>query len=345
MPAIHCPTQNTSSAIAISTSVGFRRLEVEDYIEAVQELRPNVAISIADVITAEMASVKRIEKSADRSHAWLRDTLGTYDSDLTTSSSIFASIPPIEKEQQSFYLADLGEEFRPHIAGLTIYDPLTVHAIPRQISHLPRFCLCEPSSPHAILDAISLGVDMITAPFVTTFSGHGIAFFFTFPGSKELSNQPLGLDLWSTEHATDLSTLSPGCRCYACTRHHRAYVHHLLQAKEMLAWTLLQVHNHAMMDAFFMAVRASIENNTFDDDVKAFRHTYSAAMPEKTGEGPRTRGYQTKSVGGGEAKKNPKAYGRLNDAVQKLAEAESDVATSTADAEDLQEHGFAQRVD
>jgi queuine tRNA-ribosyltransferase subunit QTRTD1 len=345
MPAIPCPTQNTSNSVAVSTSVGFRHLEIEDYIEAVEELRPDIATSIADIITTENASVKRVEKSADRSHAWLRDTLGAYDSDATASSATFASIPPIEREQQSFYLNDLREEFKPQISGLTIYDPATVNTIPKEISHLPRLCLCEPSSPHAILDAISLGVDMITVPFVTTFSEHGIAFSFTFPGSKELSGQYLGFDLWSTDHITDLSPLCPGCKCYTCTRHHRAYVHHLLQAKEMLAWTLISIHNYAVMDAFFEDVRASIARNTFDEDISSFTCKYSAAMPEKTGEGPRIRGYQTKSAGGGEPKKNPKAYGRLDDAVQKLAEAESGVATPTGDAAELEEYGFAEKTD
>jgi len=239
MPAIPCPAQNTSSSIAVSTSVGFRHLDVEDYIEAVQELRPDIAISIADIIPAQTASTKRIEKSADRTHAWLRDTVGANNNDTTRPSATFASIPSIEKEQQSFYLADLVEEFQPQLSGLTIYDPAMADSIPKEISSFPRLCLSEPSSPHAILDAISLGVDLITVPFVTTFSEYGIAFSFAFVGYKEMSGQSLGVDLWSTDYITDLSPPSAGCKCYTCQRHHRAYIHHLLQAKEMLAWTLL----------------------------------------------------------------------------------------------------------
>jgi queuine tRNA-ribosyltransferase accessory subunit len=345
MPAIPCPAPNTSSTISVSTSVGFRHLEVEDFVEAVRELRPDIAISIADIITAETASVKRIEKCADRSHAWLRDTLGSQEDGLIKSSATFASIPPIEKEQQSFYLADLSEEFKSQISGLTIYDPATVTALPMELSSLPRLCLSNVSSPHTILNNICLGVDLITVPFVTTFSEHGIAFSFAFPGSKKLSDQSLGFDLWSQDHLTDLSPLSPGCKCYTCKRHHRAYLHHLLQAREMLAWSLIQVHNFSIMDAFFEDVRASIARNSFDEDVKTFTHAYNAIMPEKTGEGPRIRGYQMKSVGGGEPKKNNKAYGRLDDAMQKLAEAESGIATPTGDAADLVAHGFAERTD
>ena len=100
-----------------------------------------------------------------------------------------------------------------------------------------------------------------------------------------------------------------------------------------------------MMDTFFDAVRASIAKDTFEEDVKTFNRTYNTAMPEKTGEGPRIRGYQMKSIGGGEPKKNAKPYGKLDDAAQKLAEAESGIATPTGDAVELERHGFAEKTD
>ena len=41
----------------------------------------------------------------------------------------------------------------------------------------------------------------------------------------------------------DLNPLLPGCECHACRNHTRAYIHHLLNAKEMLAEILLYSHN------------------------------------------------------------------------------------------------------
>jgi queuine tRNA-ribosyltransferase len=55
----------------------------------------------------------------------------------------------------------------------------------------------------------------------------------------------------------------------------------------MLAWTLLQIHNHHTMDKFFSAIRASIERGTFDTDADVFHRDYAPELPEKTGEGPR----------------------------------------------------------
>jgi queuine tRNA-ribosyltransferase len=113
----------------------------------------------------------------------------------------------------------------------------------------------------------------------------------------------------------------------------------------MLAWTLLQIHNYSIIDSFFANLRRSIEQNTFESDIETFSRAYQSEMPKPTGQGPRIRGYQMKSVGGGEPRKNPKVYGRLDDQMQKLAEAQSGVATPDGDAEDIEKHGLATRVE
>ena len=56
----------------------------------------------------------------------------------------------------------------------------------------------------------------------------------------------------------------------------------------------------------------------------------------------RVRGYQFKSEGPGESKKNPPAFRNLNDAQERLAEALP--PTPSADAQDLEAQGFAERT-
>jgi queuine tRNA-ribosyltransferase accessory subunit len=303
---------------------------------------------MADVITSQGASVKRVEKSADRTHAWLRDASGGFLSGQHSSDAtgVFAAIPPVENVQQSLYLQDLAEEYRMLLSGLAIYSPTTAAELPRALCDLPRICLSDPDSPHAVLNDIALGVDLVTTSFVTSSSNCGIALTFDFPGpnSENEAPRPLGYDLWKPGQESSLQPLSPDCDCFTCTSHHKAYVHHLLQAKEMLAWTLLQLHNHAIIDRFFATARKSIARGTFEEDVRTFNRNYEAALPESMGLGPRTRGYQTKSVGGGEAKKNEKSWGRLDDAAQKLAEAESGIATPEGDSEQLEVQGFADKI-
>eukprot|EP00127_Corallochytrium_limacisporum_P002481 Clim_evm38s128 gene=Clim_evmTU38s128 len=57
------------------------------------------------------------------------------------------------------------------------------------------------------------------------------------------------LCLWDTRFVDDTAATVPSCTCYCCRNHSRAYLHHLLITHEMLAKTLLNIHNHhAMQD-------------------------------------------------------------------------------------------------
>ncbi|KAL9616737.1 MAG: hypothetical protein Q9160_008425 [Pyrenula sp. 1 TL-2023] len=334
IPPVPCSAHSTNTAIPIITSAGFQQLELESYNEALQDLRPDIAVALADIDNNDRPGRKRIERSADRTHAWLRDTLaerGCANGDHPdTESALFASVLPFDREQQSFYITDLANDFRPSISGLVISTPSSAATIPPTCRPLPRLCVYNPPTPHAILDAISSGADLLTLPLVNSCSDAGQAFTFTFPSppsnpaSEPFSVKlPLAIDLWSStsHYSTSLSPISSSCSCYTCTRHHLAFIHHLLNAKEMLAWTLLQLHNHAAINAFFTAIRTSIATDTFQRDVQIFAQAYETEMPVKVGQGPRTRGYETKSVGRGEARLNVKAYGRFDERVEAVKNA------------------------
>jgi queuine tRNA-ribosyltransferase len=136
---------------------------------------------------------------------------------------------------------------------------------------------------------------MFTIPFIGAATDAGIALDFQFSESDAMdannvtgsSPKPLGIDLWSNSHAIDLSPIVRNCRCYACSKHHRAYLQHLLAAKEMLGWVLLQVHNHHVMDNFFSAIRSSLSRGSFETDCATFEKLYESELPAKTGQGPR----------------------------------------------------------
>ena len=63
------------------------------------------------------------------------------------------------------------------------------------------------------------------------------------------------MDLWDSRHEKDVRPLLPGCACHACMHHTRAYVHHLLRAKEMLGEILLYCHNQHQYVQLFDACR------------------------------------------------------------------------------------------
>lgn len=296
IPPVVCRLSNTPDAISIVTSVGFRHLESDEYTGAVRAVRPDIVVGLADLVYGQHPGVKRRVKMVDRTHAFTMDaTEELYGENAEEGerckSAYFAPVLPLENTQQSIYLEELEEEMRPYLSGLALYETASLSIVPESLGELPRLLLSAPSNPQDLLRQVSLGADLLTIPFLGTASDAGLAFTFSFPAPASSDTTagplPLAIDLRSPGLATDTSPLMEGCQCYTCQKHHRAYINHLLSAKEMLSWTLLQLHNYHTMDLFFSEIRASIQRNTFEQDVQTFERTYDAQFPETHGEGPR----------------------------------------------------------
>ncbi|OAA64511.1 tRNA-guanine transglycosylase family protein [Niveomyces insectorum RCEF 264] len=367
-PAAASHLGNGPNHISIVTSTGFQKLTVDGYRAAIDTLRPDIAVSIADLtygIDAASAaavphpSAKRAVRMAERTEDWLnvlcRDGLAD-----TTPTRVFAPTLPVAYAMQWQYLNRLAELVAPGdpdssdkpkmaLAGLAVYD---VDLLPdldadyaTTLAPLPRLSLHPAPTPHHILRQIALGVDVLLLPGITAASEQGLAFTFVWPpptavgatggggdggggggggGGEEMEQQPLAIDLSDPAHKTALAPLAPGCACGACAAHHRAYVHHLLDAHEMLAWTLLQIHNHHVVATFLSGVRATLATEqesgadgaaaTFADLARRFAAAYEPALPAGEATRPRVRGYQatTNTTNG---RQNKPAWGRLDDVV------------------------------
>ena len=258
-------------------------LECTDYAEAIQRLRPDIVVGMGDVLFGHKPGVKRKELMGDRTLTWLEEVISAIGNDEngTPRTALFAPILPIGAEQQTYYLDALRDELRDRVSGLALYDPASVDAIPENLRDLPRLSLGNPTSPHQLLDAMALGVDAFTVSFILDATDAGIALDFTFPAHSEAKCEdrlPLGIDMWSSTHANDISPLLTDCQCYTCTNHHRAFIHHLLNAKEMLGWVLLQLHNHHIVDELFIGARGSIRNRSFEGDRVTFEEVYAAEV-------------------------------------------------------------------
>lgn len=346
-PAVSAPNGNTNTAISIYTLTGFQVLSNKAYISYIDKLRPDIAIALADVPYGAVPGTKRVAKMADRTQEWLSQLLKT----KREEQIVFASVLPIEFLDQSEYLNDIADELADDVSGLAFYNSNLLPDIPATTAliKLPRLSLDEPSSPLQILRQVSLGMDVFTIPFIGFATDAGIALTFRFPGPLLLKQPtsngtgilPLGIDMWPATHATSTFPLITSCTCYTCTSHHRAYIQHLLAAKEMLGWVLLQIHNHHILSEFFTAIRESIKNETFEADCDEFAKVYESELPEKSGQGPRVRGYHFKSEGPGEPKKNKAAWGNLGG--DETAMEGGLIPHEPAEA--LQEKGFAEKLE
>ncbi|KAK4981847.1 hypothetical protein LTR66_009660 [Elasticomyces elasticus] len=353
-PPVPCPSANTSTAVKILTSVGFRTVDTDDYTDAALNLKPDIVVALGDVPFGQpRVGIKRVDKITDRTIAWVKEMFTMKadkedeGADKEKLPAVFAPILPLSIGLQRWYIEALLGELKENMSGLALYDTTILEDIPDKLRHLPRLAFplssTDTGSPPQLLQDIARGVDIFTIPFIGAATDAGIALDFSFPAPVMSGNAPLplGIDMWSSVHATDLSPLRTGCECYACAKHHRAYLQHLLSAKEMLGWVLLQIHNHYVVDRFFAGVRQSIAQDLFETEKEAFERVYEPDLPEKTGQGPRVRGYHFKSEGPNEPKRNPapfKPFKRLDDHSEKIAE--GSLPDSRVEAAELEGRGF-----
>ncbi|KAK3946055.1 tRNA-guanine(15) transglycosylase-like protein [Diplogelasinospora grovesii] len=370
IPAVPSPMGNTNSSISVYTSTGFQPLSTSEYRSAIQTLQPDIAIPMADLTNAQInPTSKRALRMAERTDEWIKEWFLL--TKPTSSTATFAPVLPIAYSMQWEYLERLSEDYTPSspghpsprgnnaVAGLAVYDPDIIPDLVNDYSNLsllPRLSLSAPSTPHQVLRQISLGVDLFVLPFTNTVSDSGVALAFTFPPPSDTQGiLPLGVDMSDQKYQTDLGPLMDGCTCYACSRHHRAYVHHLLSAREMLGWTLLQIHNHAVLTSFFEGIRQSLQNGEeeFEKGVDRFSMVYDSEFPVGSGERPRARGYHFKSAGGDE-KRNKPAWSKFgnNDDSEGVSVSSSQPVTDTpppvpdpmADGVDLEHQGLGKVV-
>ncbi|MCL2631968.1 MAG: tRNA guanosine(34) transglycosylase Tgt [Coriobacteriia bacterium] len=112
----------------------------------------------------------------------------------------------------------------------------------------PRY-LMGVGNPTTLVRAVALGVDMFDCVLPTRTARMGSAF----------SSQGR-LNLRNARFKDDLSQLDPECSCSTCANHSRAYIRHLINAKEMLASVLLTIHNlHYLLNLMREARFAIVE--------------------------------------------------------------------------------------
>ncbi|PNF39844.1 Queuine tRNA-ribosyltransferase accessory subunit 2 [Cryptotermes secundus] len=77
-------------------------------------------------------------------------------------------------------------------------------------------------------------------------------------------NRKYEISLADKKYAEDFTPLSRSCSCLTCKKHTRAYIHHLLQTRELLGPVLLTIHNLHYYMEFFKGIREALKSNTLD---------------------------------------------------------------------------------
>ncbi len=133
----------------------------------------------------------------------------------------------------------------------------------------PRY-LMGVGKPEDLVGAVARGIDMFDCVLPTRSGRTNQA--FTRRGQVNLRNN---------RHKDDPRPLDENCSCPACTGYSRAYLHHLVMAKEILGLMLLSWHNLHYYQELMAQMRDAISENRFEAFREAFRAEYASGdIPE-----------------------------------------------------------------
>ena len=125
------------------------------------------------------------------------------------------------------------------------------HIIEAVVPHLPvekPTYLMGVGTPANILEGVERGVDFFDCVYPTRNGRHG--HLYTNQGK---------INLFNKKYEKDMRPIEEGCQCPACRRYSRAYIRHLLKAKEMLGMRLCVLHNLYFYNTMMEEIRDAIE--------------------------------------------------------------------------------------
>ena len=108
-------------------------------------------------------------------------------------------------------------------------------------------------TPANILEAVSRGVDFFDCVYPSRNGRHGHV--YTNYGK---------LNLFNAKYELDSRPIEEGCQCPACRNYSRAYIRHLLKAKEMLGMRLCVLHNLYFYNTMMEEIRQAIEEGRYE---------------------------------------------------------------------------------
>ncbi len=146
------------------------------------------------------------------------------------------------------------------------------HILDVTVPHLPEdkpVYLMGVGTPANILESVDRGVDFFDCVYPSRNGRHGHV--YTSFGK---------LNLFNEKYAKDLRPIEEGCRCPACRSYSRAYIRHLLKAKEMLGMRLCVLHNLYFYNTLMTEIRDAIENRRYAE----YKERKLAGLNGKSGE-------------------------------------------------------------
>lgn len=131
------------------------------------------------------------------------------------------------------------------------------HVIEETVPYLPvdkPVYLMGVGTPANILEGVERGIDFFDCVYPSRNGRHG--HLYTNHGK---------INLFNAKYELDERPIEEGCSCPACRRYSRAYIRHLLKAKEMLGMRLCVLHNLYFYNTMMEEIRSALDRGEFAD--------------------------------------------------------------------------------
>lgn len=237
--------------------------------EESMQIQSNLASTIAmafDECPPSKADRSYVQASVERTTRWLErcrtemKRLNSLEDTINPSQLLFGI-------NQGAVYADIRIEHAKQIAQMEL-DGYAVGGLAVGESHEEMYHILEEVAPYLplnkptylmgvgtpanILEGVERGIDFFDCVYPTRNGRHG--HLYTNHGKMNLFNAKYELDDRPVEH---------GCACPACRRYSRAYIRHLLKAKEMLGMRLCVLHNLYFYNTMMEEIRTALDEGRF----------------------------------------------------------------------------------
>ena len=254
--------------------------------ETSMRIQANLGSTIAmafDECAPALADRRYVENSVSRTERWLKrckDAMARYreEADAVNPNQLLFGI------NQGAIFEDIRTENAKRIAELDL-DGYAVGGLAVGETHEEMYRIldvtvpCLPvnkpvylmgvGTPANILEGVERGVDFFDCVYPARNGRHGHV--YTRKGH---------LNLFNARYELDERPIEEGCGCPACRNHTRAYIHHLMKAKEMLGMRLCVMHNLWYYNTLMEEIRDALDNGRF----AAYKAERLAEMAEGPGD-------------------------------------------------------------
>jgi queuine tRNA-ribosyltransferase len=197
------------------------------------------------------------EHATARTHAWIQRCIRAKTrNDQALFGIVQGGIFPDLRQRSAEFIAGLDLPGNA-IGGLSVGETKEeMHAILEVVDPIlpddkPRY-LMGVGTPEDLVNGVMRGIDIFDCVLPTRLARHKAV--FTPTGRMNISKK---------EFARDERPINGSCSCYSCQNFSRAYLRHLIVAKEMLAGTLLSIHNLHTLLQLTQDIRQAILEGQF----------------------------------------------------------------------------------